>query len=90
MAWAGWVLTASSLLNAAYLLPILYRAWFKRQPHTWPHEHIPARRLRETTWLLLIPPLVTAAATLVAGVFYNIDWSPLFWAKLIAEREYLP
>ncbi len=90
MAWAGWVLTASGLLNAAYFLPILYRAWFKSQPHTWPHEHIPVQRRRETTWLLLIPPLITAVATLAAGVFANFDWSPLFWAKLVAEREYLP
>lgn len=90
MAWASWVLTVSSLLNAAYFLPILYRAWFKSRAHNWPHEHISARRSRETSWLLLIPPLITAAATLAAGVFSNIDWSPLFWARLIAEREYLP
>ena len=29
-AWADWVLTRSSVLNAAYFLPILYRAWLKR------------------------------------------------------------
>ncbi len=90
MAWAGWVLTVSGLLNAAYFLPILYRVWFKSQSHTWPHEHILARGRRETAWLLLIPPLITAAATLAAGVFADTDWSPLFWAKLVAEREYPP
>jgi multicomponent Na+:H+ antiporter subunit D len=90
MPWVGWVLTASSLLNAAYFLPILYRAWFKIKPITWPDERIPARKGLETTLLLLIPPIITAAAILVAGVFANFDWSPLFWAKLAAEREYLP
>lgn len=32
MDWAVWVLSASSLLNAAYFLPILYRAWCKPAP----------------------------------------------------------
>jgi multicomponent Na+:H+ antiporter subunit D len=58
-------------------------------PAYWPEEHIPARGRRETAWLLLLPPLVTAAAVLVAGVFAEADWSPLSWARLIADREYL-
>ena len=87
--WVGWVLTVSSLLNAAYFLPILYRIWLRKQQSDWPHEYIPARGRRETAWLLLLPPIVTAIATLFAGIFSNVDWSPLFWAKLAAEREYL-
>ncbi len=87
--WAVWVLWTSSLLNAAYFLPILYRLWFRPAPAAWPAEHIPARGWRETGWLLLLPPLVTAAAVLVAGIAAEADWSPLAWAKLIAEREYL-
>ena len=89
MEWAIWVLWTSSLLNAAYFLPILYRAWFKPAPAAWPDEHIPARGRRETAWLLLIPPVITAAATLVAGIYADAAWSPLSWAQLIAEREYL-
>lgn len=89
MGWAAWVLTASGLLNAAYFLPILYRAWLRRPPAAWPQEHIAARGWRETSWLLLLPPLVTAAATLAAGLYAEVQWSPLFWAKLIAQREYL-
>ena len=87
--WAVWVLWTSSLLNAAYFLPILYRLWFRSPPPAWPAEHIPARGWRETGWLLLAPPLVTGAAVLVAGLFADTDWSPLAWAKLIAAREYL-
>jgi len=87
--WAVWVLWTSSLLNAAYFLPILWRAWVRRPPPAWPDEHIPARGRRETAWLLLAPPLITAAAVLVAGVFAEAPWSPLAWARLIAKREYL-
>ncbi len=89
MDWAIWVLWTSSLLNAAYFLPILWRAWFRPLPATWPDEHISRRGWRETTVLLLLPPLVTAAATLVAGIFADAEVTPLAWARLIAEREYV-
>ena len=88
MGWAVWVLWTSSLLNAAYFLPILWRAWFKPPPTAWPDEHIRVRGRRETAWLLLLPPLFTAAAVLVVGLFADAAWSPLAWAQLIAEREY--
>lgn len=88
MDWAIWVLWTSSLLNAAYFLPILWRAWRRPAPAAWPDEHIPARGRRETAWLLLLPPLFTAAAVLVAGLYAGEAWSPLAWARLIAEREY--
>jgi multicomponent Na+:H+ antiporter subunit D len=87
--WAPWILTASSLLNAAYFLPILYRAWFRCPPARWPAEHIPRKRL-ETKALLLFPPIVSAVSVIVAGVFADEPWSPLFWVKLIAAREYAP
>lgn len=89
---AGWVLpvlVASSLLNAAYFLPILYRAWFKESGGDWPAEHIPARRL-ETHAALLWPPVLTAVLALAAGLFAAAPYSPLEWAELIAEREYGP
>lgn len=89
MTWAIWVLWGSSLLNAGYFLPILWRAWRRPLPAAWPHEHIPARAWRETHGLLLWPPLITAAAVLAAGLFPESPWSPLSWARLIAGREYL-
>lgn len=89
MEWAVWVLWASSLLNAAYFLPILWRAWLRAAPAAWPGERIRARGWRETAWLLLLPPLLTAAATLAAGIFSDSGVSPLAWAQLIAQREYL-
>jgi multicomponent Na+:H+ antiporter subunit D len=39
--------------------------------------------------LLLLPPLVTAAATLAAGMLAGTGTTPLAWAKLIAESEYI-
>lgn len=85
-AWVSWVLWASSLLNAGYFLPILYRAWFRRQRNPWPEEHTFGRL--ETHWMLLLPPLVTALLVVLAGVFAETSWSPLAWVKLIAAAEY--
>jgi multicomponent Na+:H+ antiporter subunit D len=87
--WVLPVLIASSLLNAAYFLPILYRAWFRPASATWPAEHIPAGRL-ETHAALFWPPVVTAGLALAAGLFAAAPYSPLEWVQLIARREYLP
>ncbi len=86
--WVALVLAGSSLLNAAYFLPILYRAWFLAPPKTWPREH-PFGKW-ETHWMLLAAPLVTAALVVWAGVFAESSFSPLAWVKLIAAREYGP
>lgn len=86
--WVGWVLAASSLLNAAYFLPILWRAWIKEPPARWPVEHHFGRW--ETHWMLLLPPLVTAALVVWAGIFAESSFSPLAWVKLIAAREFAP
>lgn len=89
MEWAIWVLWTSSLLNAAYFLPILWRAWCRPAPTEWPEEHIRRRGWRETSLLLLLPPLFTASATFAAGVFPDGKFTPVAWAKLITEREYI-
>jgi multicomponent Na+:H+ antiporter subunit D len=86
--WVALVLGASSLLNAAYFLPILYRAWFNAPPDHWPAEH--RFGTWETHWMLLLPPLVTVGLIIYAGVFAESSFSPLAWAKLIAAREYAP
>ena len=86
-AWVMPVLIVSSLLNAAYFLPVLHRAWFRNPGAVWPAEHIPATRF-ETTGALLWPPVVTATLALAAGLFAAAPYSPLEWAELIAQREY--
>ena len=85
--WVVVVLVVSTFLNAAYFLPILYRAWFRPEPAAWPHED-PRGRF-ETRLVLLTPPLITAALALGAGLLAGAPFSPLEWAGLIAEREYL-
>jgi multicomponent Na+:H+ antiporter subunit D len=85
--WVLLVLVASSLLNAAYFFPILFRAWFRDAPARWPREQIAAGRL-ETLAPLLWPPVFTAALALAAGLFAAAPVSPLEWAALIARREY--
>lgn len=87
--WTTWVLTTSSILNAAYFLPVLYRGWLKKPIDSWPKEQIERRGWRETSLLLLIPPLISGVAVVIAAVFADHAWSPLSWAKLIAERQYL-
>jgi multicomponent Na+:H+ antiporter subunit D len=89
MPWVLAVLAASSLLNAAYFLPILRAAWFGQPPAQWPEEHIPARGRRETDWLLLGPALACGAAALMVGLLASAPLSPLEWARLIVAREYL-
>lgn len=84
--WVLVILALSSLLNAAYFLPILYIAWLKPQKKPWP-EKISSSRL-ETPWMLLLPPLATVAMALAAGLLAHAPFSPAEWARLIAIREY--
>jgi len=85
-AWIILVLAGSSLLNAAYFLPILHRAWFMKPAESWPEEHDFGHK--ETAWTLLLPPIVTAAMALAAGLLVTSPFSPLEWAKLISVREF--
>jgi formate hydrogenlyase subunit 3/multisubunit Na+/H+ antiporter MnhD subunit len=95
--WVLLVLAASSLLNAAYFLPIVAAAWFRPYrgpaaattgatagsggPADWPA----GRRLgRETTLSLLVPGLVTAGLALAAGLLAGLPFSPLELATLAA------
>jgi multicomponent Na+:H+ antiporter subunit D len=85
--WILVILILSSLLNAAYFLPILYKIWFLSTPARWPLEHASAGRL-ETKGSLLWPPVITAGLAVAAGLFAAAPFTPLEWATLIAEREY--
>lgn len=80
--WVLFVLAASSLLNAAYFLPLIERAWFRpRPPNAGPG-------LPEAPAALVWPAVVTALAALFAGLFAGLSFSPLGWATLVAQREY--
>jgi multicomponent Na+:H+ antiporter subunit D len=87
--WALIVLTISALLNAAYFLPIVYRAWFKPPAVKDWSEKIPEARF-ETKLSLLAPAVLMALFTLAVGLLAGSVVSPLEWAKLIAVREFPP
>ena len=89
MTWALWVLVASSLLNAAYFLPIVHRLWFRpRRAEGWPKEQQLSQRFETSGWLLW-PTVATALTIIGAGVLAGMPFSPLSWAQLVAAREYL-
>jgi multicomponent Na+:H+ antiporter subunit D len=86
--WVVLVLAGSSLLNAAYFLPILRTAWFDPPPDEWPHERDFGGK--ETAWALLLPPLFTAGTALGWGLLASMPGTPLDWAQFIAARKYAP
>lgn len=92
MPWVIVVLVASSLLNAAYFLPIVYRLWFRPAPldvlDRWPDARL-AGGLETHAWLL-VPAVVTAVFSLLAGALAGMPFSPLQWATLIVNQEYVP
>jgi len=86
--WIVLILIASSMLNAAYFLPIIHAAWFKESKGTWAAGQ--PSGCTETRWTLLLPPLFTALLALGVGLLATAPFSPLEWAFLIAKREYGP
>jgi multicomponent Na+:H+ antiporter subunit D len=78
--WVVAVLVGSSVLNAAYFLPIIYRAYFV-------DPDADATR-GEAGWLLLAPTLVAAALALGAGLLAAMPFSPLELARLIVVQRY--
>jgi len=96
--WVVAVLVVSTLLNAAYFLPIVYSAWFARPeepagegafPASGPASGPAPRRVGavsgrlETGWLLLVPTVATALLAAGAGLFANAPFSPLTWARFV-------
>jgi multicomponent Na+:H+ antiporter subunit D len=82
--WALWVLAISTLLNAAYFLPILFTAWFQKPAKAYTPPH---KRLESSGWLLW-PTVTTALLSLAAGLFAGADHAPLYWAMIVTELEY--
>jgi len=60
--WLLGVLLTSSLLNAAYLGPVVYKAYFEESPD------LGHGQVREVPWMV-IPLVVTALASLLLGVY---------------------
>lgn len=81
--WVPLVFIISSMLNAAYFLPIVYRGWF-REPKEGAWREVIPRGTLETRWTLLVATLTTAGLSLITGLFAASWFSPLALARLIA------
>lgn len=77
--WAVAVLLVSSLLNALYFLPVVYRLWF-REPD------VDERAVEPRS--LLIPTLTTAVMILVFGAAASASFLPLDIAEQIAVEVF--
>jgi multicomponent Na+:H+ antiporter subunit D len=66
--WLLGVLLTSSLLTAAYLVPIVYKAYFEEAPGSASGETEDA--IVEIPWMV-IPLVITALASLLLGMFPN-------------------
>ncbi|MGY6744725.1 MAG: monovalent cation/H+ antiporter subunit D family protein [Cecembia sp.] len=84
--WVVLILLASSALNAAYFLPVVYRAWFCEPDQ----KDISPKHAGsfEAKALLLIPVVLTGLFSLAAGLFAGSNYSPLAIAREIAEKLY--
>ena len=80
--WVLAVLAGSTLLNAAYFLPLLYRIWFV--------EPSDGDRPGERPLGIVVPAVISGLGAIAAGLLAGADFSPLGWATLIVERHYLP
>lgn len=83
--WVGGVLVVSTLLNAAYFLPLIRRIWFAQPPALWPQPQAMSRAARLA---LVIPTLTTAALSLLTGLLASAEFSPLGWVRVIVRRYY--
>ncbi len=84
------VLILSSLLNAAYFLPLVHAAWFKSpSPELSARFEARTHARWEISLLLLAPTMTTAAFSLLAGLFAASPYSPLGLARMITRGAYL-
>ncbi|MDX1609535.1 MAG: proton-conducting transporter membrane subunit [Halofilum sp. (in: g-proteobacteria)] len=81
--WIVPLLVISTILNAAYFLPLIRRAWFAPVPGNQRDAGV-----REAPASLLWPTLVAAALALGSGFLGGMPYSPLEWARFIVERVY--
>ena len=88
--WVLGVLVISSLLNAAYFLPMVYYLWFGEPQGNTHVDGAPdtgAAATREPL-ALLVPTLCTAGFTLLVGLAASVWFAPLEIARYIAEAVF--
>ena len=79
--WVVGIMVLSSMLNAAYFLPVVKTIWFKTPQKKWKIQRVSRF---EAPLTLLLPALATASMSLLAGLWAGWTWSPLGIAKQIA------
>ena len=84
--WVVGVLVTSSILNAAYFLPVIKRIWLHPPPDAWPREQ---RVSRIEVAALVGPTVVAALLALGVGLLAGHPLSPLNWVAGIV-RGYFP
>ncbi len=84
--WVILVLLASTLLNAAYFLPLIKRIWLNEPARAWPAE-IDASRLE--VFGLVGATLATTGVAVGVGLFAGHPLSPLSWVTGIVT-DYFP
>jgi multicomponent Na+:H+ antiporter subunit D len=82
--WVLAVLAVSSLLNAAYFLPVLHRAWFREPLERWEES----AGAGEADWRLLLPTLCAAILALLSGLAAGAALSPRSWVMRITAEAY--
>jgi multicomponent Na+:H+ antiporter subunit D len=75
------VLLLSAMLNAAYFLPVVYNAFFKK-----PDDGID--EFDDAPWMMLGPIIVTTILILILGALANLPFTPLQLAH-VAVSEFL-
>jgi multicomponent Na+:H+ antiporter subunit D len=82
-AWVVGVLVASTLLNAAYFLPLIRHIWFAEPPARWPE---PQALSRSASVALAVPAVICALLSLGTGLLAGLPLSPLGWVQIIVAR----
>ncbi|MFU8831176.1 MAG: complex I subunit 5 family protein [Wenzhouxiangella sp.] len=84
--WVVAVLVASTLLNAAYFLPLVKRIWLHPPPEHWPAE---TQISRVERCAMVGSAMAAATLSLLVGVLASHPLSPLTWVSGIV-MDYFP
>ncbi len=67
------ILLASTLLNAGYFLPIIYKAYFEAPEEATSHDKFRHKgRVKEVSYFISIPLLLTAVISVVLGLYPDL------------------
>ncbi len=79
------VLLVSSLLNAAYFLPIIYVAFFRWEGDEEGHHHPALDFNSERDPLMMVPVVILALLVVVVGIWVTVPGFPLSLASRVAD-----